>query len=153
MSVVDHLSCPMDAWKGWKKKCKFVNHFKVILIDSVLNGLKHARTLVQFTITQFNEGSHVWDYVVVQDFFSFSIPQSKNENTNLLNKDIRNNSWFRKTCLRSAFDLICRASFWSALFSQREFISLEAIRALWISAHQMELMDGMNPGAGPRNGS
>lgn len=44
-------------------------------------------------------------------------------------------------------------AFFSALFSQTEFISLEVLRALWISAHQIELIDAMNPGTGPRNGS
>ena len=33
----------------------------------------------------------------------------------------------------------------------RQFISSEVIRALRISAHQIQLMDGINPGAGPRN--
>lgn len=36
---------------------------------------------------------------------------------------------------------------------RRQFISSEVIRALRISAHQIQLMDGINPGAGPRNDS
>lgn len=39
----------------------------------------------------------------------------------------------------------------AALFSQPEFISSEAIRALWLSAHQIQLIDDTNPGAGPRH--
>lgn len=54
-------------------------------------------------------------------------------------------------CLRSTFHLICSAPLYSALFSQPEFISSAEIRALWISAHQIQLMYGMNPGARPRN--
>lgn len=36
-------------------------------------------------------------------------------------------------------------------FHSQSSFSSQAIRALWISAHQIHLIDGRNPGAGPRN--